>query len=103
MEPTISDSTTGARLRGLERFIDRYVGNRQPGFGATADNVNSIEMTLPLQRFFGFAGRWPGQNPQTPNANRVCMQHSRVQFKASPEESPTTRTRHPLPLYNPSP
>jgi hypothetical protein len=29
-------------------------------------------MPAPLQRFFSFAGRWPG--PQAPFVNRFCMQ-----------------------------
>ena len=61
-------------MSGLERFLERYLGPRRPEFGASADEVRSVEMPDPLQRFFGFAGRWPGHNPQTPFVNRFCMQ-----------------------------
>jgi len=74
MEPLISDSSTDARMAGLEKFLERYIGPRRPEFGTSEDEVRSIEMPTPLQRFFMFAGRWPGQNPRTPYANRFCMQ-----------------------------
>jgi hypothetical protein len=74
MEPLIGDSTVDARMSGLEHFLQRYLGPRRPEFGASADEVRSIEMPDPLQRFFSFAGRWPGHNPQTPFVNRFCMQ-----------------------------
>ena len=66
MEPLIRDSTSDARMSGLERFLQRYLGPRRPEFGASADEVRSIEMPAQLQRFFSFAGRWPGHNPQSP-------------------------------------
>jgi hypothetical protein len=74
MEQFISDSDTDSRMSGLEKFIGLYVGQRQPEFGATEGEVESVEMPAPLQRFFRFAGRWPGHNPRTPFANRFCMQ-----------------------------
>src|SRR5271156_6834826 len=74
MEPLIPDSTTDERLAELEQFLQRYLGPRRPEFGASKDEVRSIEMPAPLQRFFRFAGRWPGHNPLTPYANRFCMQ-----------------------------
>jgi hypothetical protein len=61
MEPLIPDSTPDGRMAGLECFLERYLGPRQPEFGASEDEVRSIEMPAPLQRFFRFAGRWPGQ------------------------------------------
>jgi len=61
-------------MSGLEHFLQRYLGPRRPEFGASADEVRSIEMPDPLQRFFSFAGRWPGHNPRTPFVNRFCMQ-----------------------------
>lgn len=74
MEPLIPDTTTDARMAGLERFLERHLGPRRPEYGTPEDEVGSIEMPEPLQRFFKFAGRWPGQNPRTPCANRFCMQ-----------------------------
>lgn len=74
MEPLIADSTTDARMAGLERFLERYLGPRRPEFGASEDELRSIEMPAPLEQFFRFAGRWPGHNPRTPFANRFCVQ-----------------------------
>jgi hypothetical protein len=74
MEAFIPDSTTDARMAGLERFLEYYLGPRRPEFGAPEDEVRSIPMPAPLQRFFRFAGRWPGHNSRTPYANRFCMQ-----------------------------
>jgi hypothetical protein len=74
MEPLIPDSTTDERTAGLERFLERYLGPRRPEFGASGDEVRSVAMPAPLQRFFRFAGRWPGHNPRTPFPNRFCMQ-----------------------------
>jgi len=74
MEPLIPDTITDARMTGLERLLERYLGPRRPEFGATDVEVRSIEMPAPLQRFFRFAGRWPGHNPQAPFANRFCVQ-----------------------------
>ena len=74
MKPLIPDSTTDARMTGLELFLERYLGARRPEFGASDDEVRSIEMPAALGRFFKFAGRWPGHNPQTPFVNRFCMQ-----------------------------
>ena len=74
MEPLIPDLTTDARMAGLEQFLQRYLGPRRPEFGESEEEVSSIEMPAPLQRFFRFAGRWPGHNPQTPFVNRFCSQ-----------------------------
>ncbi|HSI33480.1 MAG TPA: hypothetical protein VK986_07810 [Tepidisphaeraceae bacterium] len=74
MAPLIPDSTTDARLAGLERFIESYLGPRRPEYGATEADVGSVAMPAPLQRFFRFAGRWPGHNPLTPYVNRFCIQ-----------------------------
>lgn len=74
MEPLIPDTTTDARMAGLERFLERYVGPRRAEFGASDAEIRSIEMPAPLQRFFRFAGRWPGQPEWAPYANRFCVQ-----------------------------
>jgi hypothetical protein len=74
MEALIGDSTTDARMSGLEHFLQRYLGPRRPEFGVSAKELRSNEMPVPLQRFFSFAGRWPGHNPRTPFMNRFCMQ-----------------------------
>ena len=74
MEVLIRDSTTDARMSGLEHFLQRYLGQRRPEFGASADELRAFEMPVPLQRFFSFAGRWPAHNPQTLFVNRFCMQ-----------------------------
>ncbi len=74
MQPIIPDSNTDARMTALEQFLQRYLGPQRPEFGAPADEVRSIEMPIPLRRFFSFAGRWPGHNPRTPFANRFCAQ-----------------------------
>lgn len=74
MQPIIPDSTSDARMDGLERFLQRYLGSRQPEFGTPEEDLRSIEMPDPLLRFFRFAGRWPGHNPRAPYANRFCMQ-----------------------------
>jgi hypothetical protein len=74
MKALITDSSTGARMSELEHFPQRYLGLRRPEFGVSADELRSIEMPAPLQRFFKFAGRWPGHNPQSPFMNRFCMQ-----------------------------
>lgn len=80
MEPLIRDSTADARMSGLEHFLQRYLGSRRPEFGASAEEVQSIEMPDPLKRFFSFAGRWPGHNPEGPYVNRFCMQDKLAAF-----------------------
>jgi hypothetical protein len=74
MEALIGDSTADARMSGLEHFLQRYLGPRRPEYGVPADELRSIEMPAPLQRFFSFAARWPGHNPQSGFVNRFCMQ-----------------------------
>ena len=74
LEPIILDTNTDARMTALEQFLQRYLEPRLPEFGETEREIQSIEMPAPLQRFFRFAGRWPGHNPQTPFANRFCIQ-----------------------------
>src|SRR5436190_57509 len=74
MEPIIPDTDTDARMAALEGFLQRYLGPRQPQFGTPEDDLRCIEMPAPMLRFFRFAGRWPGQNPRSPYANRFCMQ-----------------------------
>jgi hypothetical protein len=91
MDPSIPDDSTESRMAGLERFLERYLGPRRPEFGESDNELRSIEMPAPLSRFFRFAGRWPGQNPQSPNVNRFCMQDTlcsiRSQGRARPLET----------------
>jgi hypothetical protein len=74
VEPIITDLNTGARMAGLQEFLEVYLGPWRPEFGAPEDDVRSIDMPAPLQCFFRFAGRWPGHNPRTPFESRFCMQ-----------------------------
>jgi hypothetical protein len=76
LEPLIADTTADARMGGLERFLERYLGPRRPEHGATEEEVASVAMPAPLRRFFRFAGRWrgPGQPDGAPYANRFCVQ-----------------------------
>ncbi len=83
MEPLIPDSTTDARMAGLEQFLERYLGPRRPDYGETDSEVRSIQMPEPLHRFFLFAGRWPGHNRGTPYANRFCMQDTLCSIRAN--------------------
>jgi hypothetical protein len=50
MEALIGDSNTDARMSGLERFLECYLGPRRPEFGASEDELRSIEMPAPLQQ-----------------------------------------------------
>jgi hypothetical protein len=88
MTPLIPDTTTDARMAGLEAFLPRYLGPRRPEFGASDDEIASIEMPVPLQRFFRFAGRWPGHNPESPYVNRFCVQDQLCSITASKWASP---------------
>lgn len=88
MEPWILDATTESRLSGLERFLERYLGPRQPEFGEPLENLRLIEMPEPLLRFYRFAGRWPGQNPDCPYVNRFCMQDSLCSIQAQKWAAP---------------
>ena len=74
MDLIIPDSGTDARMLALEQFLERFLGPRGPEFGTPDAEIRRVQMPAPLQRFFRFAGRWPGQNPRTPFANRFCMQ-----------------------------
>jgi hypothetical protein len=78
-------------MSGLEHFLQRYLGPRRPEFGVSADELRSIEMPAPLQRFFSFAGRWPGHNPQTRFVNRFCMQDM-LRAIAENQGAPTLQT-----------
>jgi hypothetical protein len=88
MESIIPDTNTEARMASLEHFLERYLGPRLPEFGASENDLDSIEMPGPLQRFFKFAGRWPGHNPRTPYANRFCMQDMLCAIRKN-EHAPT--------------
>ncbi len=70
----IEDADTRSRMDGLEAFLDFFIGPRQPEFGCDVSDVKHVEMPSVLERFFRFAGRWPGHNPATPYANCFCMQ-----------------------------
>jgi hypothetical protein len=83
MEQHIPDASADSRMAGLEQFLERYLGPRQPAFGALDAEVLSIEMPAPLQRFFRFAGRWPASNPRGLFTNRFCTQDSLSGFVAT--------------------
>ena len=68
-------------MAGLEQFLDRYLGPRRPEYGTPEEELRLVEMPAPLERFFRFAGRWPGQNPKGPYANRFCMQDKLCGFQ----------------------
>lgn len=74
MELLIPDLSPETRMAGLEHFMERYLGRRRPEFGTPEEELRLVEMPAPLERFFRFAGRWPGQNPEGPFANRFCIQ-----------------------------
>jgi hypothetical protein len=89
MESIIPDTNTDARMVALEQFLQRYLGPRRPEFGATEDELRSIEMPAPLHRFFRFAGRWPAHNPRS-YANRFCVQDTLCATREK-EYAPTLR------------
>lgn len=76
MPPLIQDINADVRMSGLEGFLQRFLGPRCPEFGCEEAEVERVKMPRPLDRFFRFAGRWPGHNPAAPYANRFCMQDS---------------------------
>jgi hypothetical protein len=88
MESLIPDTDGDTRMAALEQFLQRYLGPRRPEFGASEDELRSIEMPDTLRRFFKFAGRWPGHNPQTPYSNRFCMQDTLCEMQKN-EYAPT--------------
>jgi hypothetical protein len=59
MRPRIADSSTDARLSGLEAFLEFWFGPRRPEYGEPADVLATIELPAALRRFYGFGGRWP--------------------------------------------
>ena len=81
MKALIPDTNAADRLDALEQFIERLLGQRLPEFGATEAELQSVQLPDPLRRFFRFAGRWPGHNPETPFANRFCMQDTLCAIK----------------------
>jgi hypothetical protein len=90
MDPLIPDTSTDARMAGLEQFLERFLGPRQPEFGMPDDELRSVSMPAPLQRFYRFAGRWPGQPLWAPYANRFCVQDKLAGFVAR-EYAPVLR------------
>jgi hypothetical protein len=75
--PIIPDTTTDARMSGLENFLERYLGPRRPEYGETEEELAAIEMPDPLRRFFRFAGRWP----HSAGANPFCVQDSLCELR----------------------
>jgi hypothetical protein len=82
VKPLISDLSTESRVAGLEKFVERYLGPRRPEYGTPEEELRLVEMPAPLERFFRFAGRWPGQNPASPFANRFCAQDELCRLQA---------------------
>jgi hypothetical protein len=98
MNPIIPDTNKDARMAALEQFLRRYLGPRRPEFGTPEDELQSVEMPVPLQRFFKFAGRWPGHNPRTPYANRFCMQDDLAAIQKN-EYAPTLQSMDKLLVF----
>ena len=59
----IQNTSTDARLTGLEQFLEFWLGPRHPEYGEPADSLSKIELPDPLRRFYAFAGRWPPAFP----------------------------------------
>lgn len=74
MSQLIPDTDAAARMAGLEQFLEHFLGPRRAEYGASEKDLQSLQLPAPLQRFFRFAGRWPGHNPETPYENRFCAQ-----------------------------
>jgi hypothetical protein len=83
MDPFIPDTTAHARLDGLERFLEVYLGRRLPEYGESEDRIRSVTMPEPLRRFMRFAGRWPGRSLRSPFVNRFCVQDSLCSITAN--------------------
>jgi hypothetical protein len=73
MTRQIPDTTADARLTGLERFLEFWLGPRRPEYGEPAENLAKMELPESLRRFFTFAGRWPPAYPPY-CANRFHVQ-----------------------------
>src|SRR5262245_3257177 len=69
----IQDTNADARLTGLERFLEFWLGPRRPEYGEPAENLAKAELPGSLRRFCTFAGRWPPANPPY-SENRFCVQ-----------------------------
>lgn len=54
--------TPASRMDALCRFIERWLGPRQPDFGETPDALAKVALPMPLLRLYEFAGRWPNRD-----------------------------------------
>lgn len=65
------------RLDALERFIEFWVGKRQPHYGESEDALAKVQLPRPLQRLYRFAGRWLPEgfsNHPQPPTHMFCVQ-----------------------------
>lgn len=73
------------RINALERFIEFWVGRRQPHYGEPDDVLAMVELPRPLQRLYRFAGRWLpdrfSNHPQPP-AHMFCVQDELLELAA---------------------
>lgn len=73
MPHLIPDSSADARLCGLERFVEFWVGPRRPEYGVATEILAATELPDPLRRLYAFGGCWPPfRAPYT--ANRFSVQ-----------------------------
>jgi hypothetical protein len=80
MARQIPDTTADARLTGLERFLEFWLGPRRPEYGEAPEHLAALEIPASLLRFYSFAGRWP------PASLPYCANRFHVQDRFLPLE-----------------
>jgi hypothetical protein len=98
MAHLIEDKAPEGRMDGLEKFLEFFIGPRQPEFGCEASELKLVRMPSVLERFFLFAGRWPGHNPKTPYSNRFCMQDTLCSIRTN-DTAPTLEVMDQLLIF----
>lgn len=58
-------TTATRKMQILEDFIVTWYGPRADSFGVDEVSLHELDLPMPLQRFYRFAGRWPARLPPT--------------------------------------
>lgn len=83
-----NDPDPGKRLDALEAFVEHWMGPRLPEYGATPDQLDHLQLPVPLRRLYAFCFNWPREHGLPGGIPLLSIQNQMLLTQSTSEPQP---------------